>query len=243
MPLACRLRVLAAACCLAAGLGAVLLAPPARAGEAVYCVTCSNPDQTYLCRVTGEGSSQNDALKLYCIVRTAKDGHHASCSATSKVEGCNGVVKVYGYGGPSLPNEITEDPRVKKLMSRVARDRNTFAKPQGSSEPKTLVELTGRAMSASRQRWHNTFGSDTAPPQRSPLPEAAAIPLPPPTEPTARRVETASRPPPSAYPPPSSPSRVKRAAQITGAAMGSAARTTYHCLRSFFFNCSGETQN
>src|SRR5712691_1253717 len=117
--------------------------PAAHAGEANFCVTCTDPDQTYLCRVTGEGSSQNDALKLYCVIRTAKDGHHASCSATNKVEGCNGAVKAYSYDGPSLPDQVAQDPRVKKAMEHAEPDQ--AAKPKGD-EPKTLVELTGRAV-------------------------------------------------------------------------------------------------
>ncbi len=231
---------------LLAALVAVVLAPAlpaAHAGEATFCVTCQGPDQTYLCRVTGEGSSQNDAFKLYCIVRTAKERKHASCAATSKIEGCNGATKVYSYNGPSLPNEVAEDPRVQKLMRRVAREQAAFAKPQAKGdEPKTLVELTSRAMSASRQRWRNTFGDTTEPPQSVapdartalPPPGQSRAPLPPPP------VQTASVPPADVGPPPRSTSqRVKQAAQSTGAVVGSAARTTYWCLRSFFFNCSG----
>jgi hypothetical protein len=33
---------------------------PASAGEAAYCLTCTGPDRTYLCRVSGEGARQND---------------------------------------------------------------------------------------------------------------------------------------------------------------------------------------
>jgi hypothetical protein len=197
--------------------------PAAHAGEANFCVTCTGPDQTYLCQVTGEGSSQNDALKLYCVIRTAKEGHHASCSATSKVEGCNGAVKAYSYDGPSLPNQVAQDPRVKKTMEHAERDQ--AAKPKGD-EPKTLVELTGRAMGASRRRWHETFGST---PQQSPVSDVNS---------PASPLRTASLPPLSDGPP-SSTSRVKRAAQSASVAVGSAARTTYRCFRSLFLNCSG----
>ena len=54
----------------------VCVAGSAQADEAAYCVTCTGPDQTYRCRVTGEGSKPSDALKLYCVIRTAKEGHH-----------------------------------------------------------------------------------------------------------------------------------------------------------------------
>ena len=241
-----------AAAAFAAGLLTSAL-PAARAGEAVFCVTCSNPDQTYLCRVTGEGSSQNDALKLYCIVRTAKEGHHASCAATGNADSCNGTVKAYNYEGPSLPNEIAQDPRVKKLMGRVAHDQAAFSKPKGTgNEPTTLVELTGRAVSASRQRWRNTFG-DTPEPQQSVAPSVEmALPLLPAQSPTPLpavqspepSVQTASPPPPSASPPPASTSqRVKYAAQNAGAAVGGFARTTARCFRSLFRNCRSEGEN
>jgi len=67
MPFACRLQWFRAV-----GLAGLLAfdVNPSAAGEAAYCITCTGPDQTYLCRVTGEGSSQNDVFKLYCIVRT-----------------------------------------------------------------------------------------------------------------------------------------------------------------------------
>jgi hypothetical protein len=102
-----------------------LNAVPAAAGEAAYCITCTGPDRTYLCRVTGEGSSQNDIFKLYCIVRTAKQGRHASCAAIGRAENCRGVVKTYNYRGPSLPDSLAENPRVKRFISRIEEDQAT----------------------------------------------------------------------------------------------------------------------
>ncbi|HLC07784.1 MAG TPA: hypothetical protein VJK06_00695, partial [Methyloceanibacter sp.] len=78
----------------AAGL-IVCAVPSALAGEASYCITCTNPDQTYICKVAAGGSKPSDALKLYCVIRTAKEGHHASCSAERSSPACNGVEKVY----------------------------------------------------------------------------------------------------------------------------------------------------
>ncbi len=239
-----------AAAALAALLLALLLAPSARAGGATYCVTCTNPDQTYLCHVTGEGSRQNDAFKLYCVVRTAKEGNHASCSASGKVENCNGLAKVYSYDGPSLPSEVAQNPRVKKLMDRVARDNEAFAKPKGYA-PKTMAELTGRAVSASRQRWRSAFGSAPAP-QQSVAPDGptatpqattqSRAPLPLAHTPAAP-VETASLPPETASPPRESRSRVRQAAQNAGSAVGDFARTSYRCFRSLFRNCSGDAND
>ena len=132
----------------------ICLAASARAGEASYCVTCTGPDQTYRCRVTGEGSKPSDALKLYCVIRTAKEGHHASCSAENATPACAGVEKVYSYDGPAIPDDLAQDPRVKSLMNRINHDNEAFAKPKGQG-PQTMVELTARALSASRQGLRN----------------------------------------------------------------------------------------
>src|SRR4249919_1459713 len=80
--------------------------PGAEAGDAAYCVTCKGPDQTYLCRVAGDVRS--DAAKLYCVVRTAKEGGHASCAAREATVGCHGVEKVYSYDGAANPDGLAE---------------------------------------------------------------------------------------------------------------------------------------
>ena len=128
-------------------------AAPAMGGEAAYCVTCAGPDQIYVCRVDAGGSKPSDALKLYCVIRTAKEGHHASCAAERYSPGCNGVEKVYSYDGP-LPEDIASDPRIKNLTDKIEQNQKAFEKPKGDA-PETLVELTGRAVSASQQGWRN----------------------------------------------------------------------------------------
>ncbi len=203
-----------------------LLPAGAQAGEASYCVTCSGPDQVYRCRVTGEGSKPSDALKLYCVIRTAKEGHHASCSAENATPACSGAEKVYAYDGPTIPDDLAEDPRVKSLMKKVEHDQKAFAKPKDGEAPQTMVELTGRAYSASRQGLRNARsalggGSSDAP---QPLPASP---------PSTGNGDSAA----AATPEANSPSRMQRAS----AAMGSAARKSYRCLRSLFRNCSGET--
>ena len=113
------------------------MADPAAAGEAAYCITCTGPDRTYLCRVTGEGSSQNDIFKLYCIVRTANQGRHASCAATGRAENCHGEVKTYNYRGPSLPDSLAENPRVKRFISRMEKDQAADMRSHSPPRQKT----------------------------------------------------------------------------------------------------------
>ena len=215
--------------------------PTAQAGDAAYCVTCQGPDQTYLCRVTGEEVSRSDAVKLYCVVRTAKEGGHASCGARDAVAGCNGVEKTYSYDGPSIPEGLAEDPRVKKLMDRVAKEQKAFDK----EDRKSLVEVTGQAVSASRRGIRNmraSIGGRDKPEQAAPasgpptaasvsqdaLPElpgesAPALPLSAEEQPGAPSATTV---PVESAAPPESKSRVK-----------SIARNTYRCVRSLFRKC------
>jgi hypothetical protein len=249
-----------------AAFAACISAPvsPATAGEISYCVTCSGPDQTYLCKVVGESSRPNDALKLYCIIRTAKEGNHASCKAKRDIEGCVGEPKVYSYEGPTLPAEIASDPRAKKLMGRLNREKKKFDKPKGEG-PKTLVELTSRAMSSSRKGLRNareaisgpsdeaetlneTTASTPSPQAPAPAPQASA---------TAPQVLTpapqASVTPPEALPQaaapvpekssPSRAQRMKNAAYSAGSAVGGFARKSYNCMWSLFRKCSSEAQS
>ena len=98
--------------------------PGAEAGDAAYCVTCKGPDQTYLCRVTGEEVSRSDAVKLYCVVRTAKEGGHSSCSARD-ASGCVGVEKSYSYDGPGIPEDRIADALQPFVRLDTARTRDT----------------------------------------------------------------------------------------------------------------------
>jgi hypothetical protein len=215
--------------------------PGADAGDAAYCVTCKNPDQTYLCRVTGEEISRNDAVKLYCVERTAKEGGHTSCGARDASAGCNGVEKTYSYDGPAIPEGLAEDPRVKKFMRHVKKEQKAF----DNDDRKSLVEVTGQAVSASRRGWRNmraSIGGREAP-EQSPAPSnpppaglTSQDPLPPlpgessPVVPLSAaeppNVPSAAMPPPENAAPRESKSRVR-----------SIARNTYRCVRSLFRKC------
>ncbi len=216
----------------------VCAVPPALAGEASYCVTCKNPDQTYLCRVTAGGSKPSDALKLYCVIRTAKDGHHSSCSVESESSGCHGVEKVYSYDGP-LPEDIASDPRIKKFTDKIDREQQTFEKPKGD-QPKTLVELTGRAVSASRKGLRNArsaLGSSSQP-SGQPLPDEP-VPLNQSPAPLQSPAPVAAGHPAALTPAAPHPNRAQR----TGSAVSGFARKSYRCMLSLFRNCSSETDS
>jgi hypothetical protein len=209
----------------------------AEAGDAAYCVTCQGPDQTYLCRVTGEEISRNDAVKLYCVERTAKEGGHASCGARDASAGCNGVEKTYSYNGPSIPEGLAEDPRVKKLMDRVQKEQKAFDK----EDRKSLVEVTGQAVSASRRGIRNMRASigGREEPEQSPAPAspppagyAAQDPLP------ELPGETAPAVPLSAAEPPNTPSAVTLPAEHAAPPeRKSRMKSIARCVRSLFRRC------
>jgi hypothetical protein len=190
-----------------------LAAEPALSADASYCVTCKNPDATYLCRVSAGGAKPSDALKLYCVIRTAKEGHHGSCSAV-KSANCNGIEKVYSYDGP-MPEDFVSDARIQKFKEKIEREQKAFEKPNSGDAPDTLVELTGRAVNASRDRLRNARGALTG------SEDSADEPLPP-SESQALQ-DTAPG-----------------IAEANAGERPGFARRSYRCVMSFFRNCSGE---
>ena len=95
--------------------------------------------------------------------------------------------KVYSYDGP-MPEDLASDPRIKHFTDKIKRDQQTFDdKPKGD-QPKTLVELTGRAVSASRKGLRNARGAlgGSSDPADQPLPDEP-LPLNQSDAPLARR--------------------------------------------------------
>lgn len=215
----------------------VCLAPPAWAGHVDYCVTCKDPDEVYRCRVTGVGPKTTDALKLYCVIRMAKEGHHASCAAEAATPSCVGLVKVYNYDGPALPENITSDPRVRELQQKIERNQQNFEQPEGKA-PKSLFELGGRAVSASKKGLRNAGSAIGLTSSDSDTPAPAAQPAPPAASTSALPARPASQTA-QAEPPESvgTVTRMKQAAQSAGAAVGGFARKSYNCMLSLFRHC------
>ena len=89
------------------------------------------PDRTKLmrCKVEAGGGKASDALKLYCVVRTAKEGHHASCSAERNSPSCNGVEKVYSYDGP-MPEDWPPTRALRSSPTKSRRSRNPSTNPK-----------------------------------------------------------------------------------------------------------------
>jgi hypothetical protein len=137
---------------------------------------------------------------------------------------CRGIEKVYSYDGPMIP-DIASDPGVQTFTDKEGHDQRAFEKPKGEA-PQTMVELGGRAVSASRQGLRNARaalgGSSDA---------SQPLPVSPQTTGSTEAAAAGESP---------EPPRASRA-QRASSAVGGFARKSYRCLRSLFRNCSGET--
>jgi len=217
---------------LASGLAGM---PGAWAGETAFCVTCKGPDETYVCKVNGDFGDQSDALKLYCVVRTAKDGGHASCAARDDVAGCVGATKTYSYDMPDIPASLADDPR-----DYVAREQKKFR--QDDEPSKSLVGVSRRGIRNLRA----SLGRDDDEPKPLPpaqegalpeLPGESAPPLPLSASPDDAATATGV-PPEADETEAESKSRIRRGAQ----SVGSFTRKSYRCVRSLFRHCGSETE-
>jgi len=196
----------------------------ASAGQTDFCVTCSSPERSYLCRVdTPQANPGDEALRLYCIIRTAKDGGHRSCAVSrTPAKVCTGQLKTYSYNGPAIPSSMQSAIRhYRENRNKKDVREQTPAPVQISPEqkpeqkkgpPETLIEMTGRAGHAVKDATGNT---------------GRAI-----GNIGKKAGKTVSN---SAH---GAGSAVSNAAKKTGSAVGNAARHTYDCIRTLFRDCS-----
>ena len=122
----------------------------AHAGDTTFCVTCTEPSLTYTCNVkTPEAYPGVRALRLYCIVRTAKEGNHKTCGASlSTASTCKGTPKTYMYKGPAIPSALQS--KAEKFLKK-GQSKADAAEDGGKDKPDTLVKMTTRAVKSSRE--------------------------------------------------------------------------------------------
>ena len=212
--------------------------PSAAAKDAAFCVTCRGPDQTYLCRVTG--APRSDALKLYCVIRTAKEGGHASCGARDDAEGCPGVLKEYAYTGPDLPAGFA----VKEEIPGAPTPLQDTAERKGG--PKTLAEAIAASRRGIRKyresRRREREQEQASVPAGSPetalpdLPAEAAAPEAP-ASPASGSAKALPASRPELEPQAEQSDKPKTALGRGVKNMGSFARNSVRCMRSFFRGC------
>ncbi len=203
-------------------LVAAIMSDAAQAESRQYCVACKDPDQTYICQVDTPHTNPSDkGLQLYCIIRTSKDGGHRSCEVqASGADSCAGTLKTYSFQAPTLPPEVRQ--KVNQLRnSREEKKQEQTLPPQKGGEPETLIDLTGRAVKASRKGLSNTgqavsgaTGSATGKVGKA----ARGV---------GKGVTKAA-------------GKVGSATKKTGSAVGGAAKTAIDCLKSLFKECGSK---
>lgn len=194
----------------------------AKADSRQYCVACKDPDQSYVCRVeTPHANLSDKGLELYCIIRISKDGGHRSCAVETKSAGiCAGPVKTYTFQAPAIPPELKS--AVDRLRKSREKNENTSTlPPQKGGEPETLIDMTGRAVKASRKGLSNT-GQAVGGAARS----------------TTGTVGKAARGVGKGVT--KAAGKVGPATKKTGSAIGSAAKTAFDCVKSFFKECGSK---
>lgn len=119
-----------------------------------YCIKCSNPEQTYICRIVSSGA-QTQGKQFLCILNIAKENGHDSCTATAEGTSCSGVLVQYDLSGMAPPLETMEQTAIPDAPTNQTKVQNN-----GNDEPKTLVEFTKEATKATKKSI-NSAGRDT----------------------------------------------------------------------------------
>lgn len=120
-----------------------------------YCIKCTNPNETYICRITSN-SSQTQGKQLLCIMNIAREHGHDSCAATTEAQACSGVLVQYEANGTGLPQTSFE-----KTSTTPDRKQEPVAPVDATKkEPETLVEFTKQAGKATKKSLQSA-GKDT----------------------------------------------------------------------------------
>ncbi len=202
-------------------LGA-MVAEAVQAESQQYCVACKDPDKTYICQVdTPHANPSDKGMQLYCIIQTSKDGGHQSCEVRAdNPEGCAGTLKSYSFQAPTLPPELRSTVNRLRNKNEKKQEEQTLP-PQKGGEPETLIDLTGRAVRASRKGLSNTGEAVSGATGKATGTVGKAA------RGVGKGVTKAA-------------GKVGSATKKTGGAVGSAAKTAFDCVKSLFKDCSSK---
>ncbi|MEL7049000.1 MAG: hypothetical protein AAFO75_08595, partial [Pseudomonadota bacterium] len=189
--------------------------------SAEFCVTCSQPTATYLCKTDIGGSKFKDAgAKLFCISQLAKQFQHAKCAAkrAEHTTGCLG--KIVTLSSKNLLGAATGNPPPKAPGVNPAAPIN---QPPLEDDP--------------------AFVQRPAPPPGTPIepPADIAQPQTQPKKPDAvpKTVEELAKQATE-----NSQENLKKAGETvvgavkdTGDAVGTAAKKTWDCITSLLTDC------
>jgi hypothetical protein len=203
---------------LAAGLAAGFGLPPARAAE--YCVTCAGPAAMYACVIDGvpKDAPSDPRMQLLCIQELARQGGHETCSVPrSAPQPCPGVMRAVAIPAGQAPVKtlpVQTDAPASQQEAAPGGDASTPAEPVG--EPRPAQEPDPSAAAAVKKskepRTVEELANQTVEASKKGLKKAGDA--------VTGTAEKAGE-------------QVGNA----GSAVGTAAKKTWNCLKSFFSDC------
>ena len=214
-----------------------LIAQPgsSRADDAI-CVVCKAPDLTYRCKVMrDDGTMASGSFDFFCIKEIAREGVHKSCSVRrSGPEICEGLQKTLVYNGaprkrPQQDN-FTQDPGARLdpngspngNVVGEGTSRDTDADTDKAGEPKTMYELTDKAVKGSKKQLKKTGVAIGGAAKKTGDAVVGAV------KKTGQTITRAVK---------NTGAKVGGAVKKTGKAIGGAAKSTLNCVTSLFSNC------
>ncbi len=120
-----------------------------------YCIKCTGPDETYVCRIVSDTPNVR-GKKLLCIMNIARENNHDSCTASAQSTGCSGVLVQYDISGTMPRTGNSQTGATAPTAPAPASPTKTTRK----KEPETLVEFTKKATLATKKGIKNA-GKDT----------------------------------------------------------------------------------
>ena len=112
-----------------------------------YCISCRNPDQSYVCRITSSSGGSTQGKQLLCIMNIAREKGHDSCAASAQTQDCSGVLVQYEVGAEQ-PGEEGSSREV--LAPHIAPP---VLRPKAKREPRTLVEFTKQTTKSTKKEF------------------------------------------------------------------------------------------
>lgn len=197
----------------------------AAADQRQFCVVCTEPAQTYVCEVRTPNTTPGDkGMRLFCIIRTSKDGGHRSCKVDDRdISQCAGPVKAYTFEAPKLSPEARS--AIQRYRGRSSTpETQTNVPAQKGGEPKTLIDLTRRAARNSKEKLKDSgeVVGNTADKTKGVVGKA--------TRGVGKGVTKAA-------------GSIGKATKKTGSAVGHAAKSAYDCIKSLFKDCSSSKES
>lgn len=126
----------------------LLQAGPAHsAGD--LCIRCTQPDDTYICRIRS-GTSGSEGQQLFCIMSIAQQYGHGSC-AVNLQNACSGRLVEYDLPQGLPDNTLHDRQAIREESDAEGAKVPSAAVPGAAREPKTLLEFTQQTAAATKK--------------------------------------------------------------------------------------------